>query len=125
MLPKKITQKHTKVVPPHYRLCTRLVHPQHQPPEEDLSHILTRQRLLPDLLNLVATYDTHHGLLSEPTDETLTQFILDSTSLNLPSNCRISARHPLYSHIARHCSDITYAIHKDRTRQLQTMGSLP
>ena len=124
---------HDRGVPPHCRLCTRLAQPQHQPPEEDLSHILTRsrataetrQRLLPDLLNLVATYDPDHGLLYEPTDNTLTQFILDSTSLNLPSNCRISARHPLYTHIARHCSDITYAIHKDRTRQLKTMGSLP
>ena len=97
MLPKKRTQKHTKVVPPHYRLCTRLVHPQHQPPEEDLSHILTRQRLLPDLVNLIATYDLDHDLFSEPTDDILTQFILDRASLNFPYNCRISARHPLYS----------------------------
>ena len=126
---------HDRGFPPHCRLCTRQAQPQpqHQPEEEDLTHILTRcratvetrQRLLPDLLNLVASYDPDHGLLSGPTYNTLTQFILDSTSLNLPANCRISPRHPLYSHIARHCSDITYAIHKDRTRQLKTMGSLP
>ena len=125
---------HDRGVPPHCQLCIRLAQqqPQHQPEEENMTHIITRcratnetrQRLLPDLFNLVASYDPDHGLLSGSTPDTLTQFILDSTSLNLPAVCRISPRHPLYSHIARHCSNITYAIHKDRTRQLQSLNIL-
>ena len=125
---------HDRGVPPHCQLCIRLAQqqPQHQPEEENMTHVITRcratnetrQRLLPDLFNLVASYDPDHGLLSGSTPDTLTQFILDSTSLNLPAVCRISPRHPLYSHIARHCSNITYAIHKDRTRQLQSLNIL-
>ena len=125
---------HDRGVPPHCRLCTTPTSPapQHPPEEEEMTHILTRcratrqtrQRLLPDLLNLVASYDPDHGLLSGATHDILTQFILDSTSLNLPADYRVSPRHPLYHHIARQCCHITHAIHKDRTRQLTTLGFL-
>ena len=125
---------HDRGVPPHCRLCTRPTSPtpQHQPEEEGMTHILTRcsatrdtrQRLLPDLLNPVASYDQDHGLLSRPTHDRLAQFILDCTSLNLPGDYRVSPRHPLYCHIARHCCQMTYAIHKDRIKQLTTLGFL-
>ena len=84
----------------------------------------TRSRILPDLLNLLAQYHPNHGLLLQHAHSTLTQFILDCTSLNLPSSHRISPKHPLYRDIARKCSDIVYAIHTDRAQQLKNMGLL-
>ena len=121
---------HDRGIDPYCRLCSGLSH--QQPAEEDLLHILTRcrataetrSRLLPALLNLLAQYHPDHGLLSEPAHSTLTQFILDCTSLSLPSSHRISPKHTLYRDIARQCSDIVYAIHTDRTQQLKNIGLL-
>ena len=121
---------HDRGTDPHCRLCSCMSF--QQPAEEDLMHILTRcrataetrSRILPDLLNLLAQYHPNHGLLLQHAHSTLTQFILDCTSLNLPSSHRISPKHPLYRDIARKCSDIVYAIHTDRAQQLKNMGLL-
>ena len=81
---------------PSCRLC--------HSPIEDVTHILvdcpkmaeTRQRLLPELLNLVADIQPQNCLLdsSKTSSRDLAQFILDPSSSNLASTHRISFQHP-------------------------------
>ena len=57
-------------------------------------------------------------------NDILTQFILDCSSLNLPVAIRVPSNHPDFMNITRQCCSLTYAVHKDRTRQLRAMGLL-
>ena len=112
---------------PHCRLCRSLA-PHRNAPEEDLIHLLTicqatavtRARLVTQLLNTVATFFPQNEILDNPNHATLTQFILDCTSLNLPNTIRVSSNHPNLVHLLASCSDLCYAIHKDRLRQLRS-----
>ena len=79
---------------------------------------------MPTLLNTVAHYNAANAILKEPTSTTLTQFLLDCSSLNLPTDVRIDPALPGFSDIARQCSLIISAIHRDRVRQLKTLGLL-
>ena len=124
------TLAHDRGLEPHCRLCRELSH--HPTPAEDLVHILTRCkataetrcRILPDLLNTVARSFPNNKLLSGPSHDVLTQFILDCSSLNLPVAIRIPSGHPDFMNITRQCCSLTHAVHKDRTRQLKAMGLL-
>ena len=112
-------------------MCQALA-PDHPAPDETLQHLLTRcrataetrNRLTPDLLNVIASYFPYNDLLSYPKHNHLAQFILDCSSLNLPTNVRIDASMPGYKSIAKQCSHTVHAIHKDRIRQMKALGIL-
>ena len=70
---------------------------------EDLDHVLTqcrastdiRERILPELINTVLQAQPGCSILLSPVQaQHLTQFILDCTSLNLPSSCRVVVHNP-------------------------------
>ena len=123
---------HDRGIDPSCRLCSNLSVSNYLPPEENIEHLVarcratadTRDRMIPNLFNLVSQYDPQHSLLNKCAHSTLTQFILDCTSLNLPAGYRISPKHTMFRNIARQCSDIIYAIHMDRTRQLRELNLL-
>ena len=117
-------------VDPHCRVCQ--AHSHHPAPAEDLVHLLTRcratadtrDRIMPVLINTVAQYFPSNGLLSTPNHGSLTQFILDCSSLNLPTNIRIHPSHQGFTSITKECSNLVYALHQDRTRQMKALGLL-
>ena len=121
---------HDRGSDPYCRMCWQTLH--HPAPAEDMMHVLTRcratadtrDRIMPELLNIVANFVPNNSLLSAPTHALLTQFILDCSSLNLPVDVRIPPNHPGFQCIARQCASLTYAIHRDRSRQMKAMGLL-
>ena len=78
----------------------------------------TRARVIPDLLNILVQHFPNNDLLLNHSNAHLTQFILDPTSLNLPSSIRINPGHPGLTQVLTQCRRICFAVHKDRTRQL-------
>ena len=112
---------------------SNVVLPSHPTPVEDYEHLLTQCRATADtredklatLINTVAYY-THNNnsILNNPPPSLLTQFMLDCTSLNLPTDMRIPPDYPGYIDIARQCSVTINAIHRDRRRQLNALGLL-
>ena len=106
---------------PRCRLC--------QAPSEDIKHILTlcrstsdvRQRLIPELLNAVASIDSTSQILNLPdlNPHTLTQFILDCGSSNLDNRYRLSYAHPGTPYVFRISRDICFGIHNSRTKLLK------
>ena len=121
---------HDRELDPHCRLCQALSG--HPAPAEDLVHLLTRcrgtadtrNRAMPNLLNTISQHCPSNRLLVSPAHDLLTQFILDSSSLNLPTDIRVPPTHPGYVSITRSCSLLINSIHKNRTRQLKAMGLL-
>ena len=115
---------------PSCRLCQSLSLP--AAPAEDMVHVLTRCRAtadtrskyLPEVLNSVSLYFPNSKLLCNATHDVLTQFILDCSSLNLPSDIRIPNNHPGFTQITRQCSLMIYGIHRTRTKQLKVLGLL-
>ena len=115
---------------PHCRLCQSLTSSPNPVPTEDMVHLLTRcrattdtrTRILPDLLNIVRQYFPENKLPDSPSHYILTQFILDCTSLNLPQTVRISPSHPDLSQVVKTCSNLCFAVHKERIRQLKKLG---
>ena len=122
---------HDRGIDPYCRLCQE-VSDDLAPPAEDYCHILTGCRAtaqtrldkLPTLLNIVMHHSPNNSILDRPSNKLLTQFILDCSSLNLPSDTRIPHDHPGFIDIVRQCSIMINAIHKDRTRQLRALGQL-
>ena len=108
---------------PHCRLC--------QAPYEDIKHILAecrslsdiRQRILPDMLNLVSMINPSSGLLNPQTltTATLTQFILDCGSINLNNSYRLSYTHPGTQEVFRISRDWCFSIHNMRTKLLKQL----
>ena len=97
---------------------------------DTIEHILTscsktsevRQRLYPELVNTVAhVQPTCSILLSYPSPSILTQFILDCSSLNLPSSYRIPAHSPDIFKICKISRDWCYAISCERSRLLKQL----
>ena len=94
---------------------------------EDMVHLIarcratadTRARILPNLLNTLSLHIPSNGLLQHPNQMHLTQFILDPTSLNLPSDIRICPTHPALHLVLSFFRTLCFAIHKDRTRLLK------
>ena len=118
---------------PHCRMCHILSRPSSDPaPAEDLVHLLTRcmatadtrNRILPELLNIVAHSFPSNNLLNNTSHDLLTQFILDCSSINLSVDIRDPPNHPSFTSITRQCSTLIHGLHKDRTRQLKAMGLL-
>ena len=121
---------HDRGTDPYCRMCNSLSHT--PAPAEDMVHMLTRcratadtrNRILPELLNTVASFYEGNTILSSPSHDLLTQFILDCSSLNLPPTIRVHPEHPSFNKITMQCSSLIYAIHRDRTRQLKAIGFL-
>ena len=110
------------------RLC-KASYPQHPAPQEDMVHLIarcrctadTRTRIIPELLNTVATFFPNNEILLSPNHTHLTQLILDPTSLNLPMTIRINPDHLQLHHLLSVCRNLCFALHKDRTRQLNQL----
>ena len=114
---------------PLCKLCQPLIDSAQQCPTEDLVHLLTsckatidiRSRVLPDLYNLLSQFHPENSLLSQIDNQTLTQFLLDCTSLNLPNEIRLTSAHAGFKLIAEKCSWVIYSLRKERTRQLSSL----
>ena len=87
---------------PSCRIC-RHTKPSQPSPPETIAHILTectgtaevRERMFPELLNILLTVQPNHAYLTCPPlinnlNHTLTQFLLDCSSFNLASQYRIN-----------------------------------
>ena len=106
---------------PHCRLCDSTC--------EDIKHILTecrgtydiRERLFPELVNVVAAINPTSKILnfSTLTTTTLTQFLLDCGSPNLSNDYRLNYSHPAISDVYRISRDWCYAVSNARTKQLR------
>ena len=118
---------------PHCRLChttPNTLPTTNHAPVEDYQHLLTQCRATADtredklttLINTVAYHSNNNSILNNSSPSILTQFLLDCTSLNLPTDVRIPPDYPGYTDIARQCSVTINAIHRDRRRQLQALG---
>ena len=112
----------------HCRLC--------QDPVEDLVHILchcpaytdSRQRILEELSTLlcVDNNDKSSKILDRETVQhllsakrTLTQFILDCCSFNLPTSLRYNDNDPKVRKIFSLARDLCYTIHTTRINRLR------
>ena len=109
---------------PRCRLCPS--------PLESTQHILTeclatselRERLLPDLLNLLHDIQPSNGLLEiSRSNRILTQFILDPTSPNLSNDYRIPVQHPSLNDLFRVSRDWCFAITSSRAKQLKNLNA--
>ena len=108
---------------PACRLC--------QAPVDSIEHVLAvcratndvRSRLLPDLLNTVANVQPTCSLLLNTTSEDiLTQFILDCSSLNLPDSFRIPAHNPAISAVFKISRDFCFSMSNERSRLLKLVN---
>ena len=106
---------------------------QHTPPET-IEHILTecrgtaevRERLIPELLNILLTIEPNHTYLTHPprlhsNDFYLAQFLLDCTSFNLPVQIRINHNNPGHLDIFKFSRDFCYAVHNSRMYYLKQL----
>ena len=113
---------------PYCKLCKSLVSSDINQPE-DMVHILTACRatsdtrcsLIPTLFNSVAQYFPFNGILAFPTQTQLTQFILDPSSINLPTMTRINPDQPGFPKVLTTCRNYCFTMHKERTRQLKQL----
>ena len=99
---------------------------------ESTQHILTecratadiRERLLPELHNLLCEIQPTNGLLDHCTPKhTLTQFILDPTSFNLSYRYRVPIQHPRLCELFRLVRDWCYAVTCSRSKQLKNKNT--
>ena len=96
-------------------------------PSEEIQHILTRCRgtaevrnqPMSEVLNTVLKHFTLNKIVEHHDHHTMTQFILDCSSLNLSTTTRIDSNHP---DIVRVCRDMCYVIHAERLRKLIALG---
>ena len=105
---------------PHCRLCPA--------PCEHTQHIICecastaeiRERLYPELVNLVASIEPYSGLLDRnlTSNKLLTQFILDPASLNLPDSHRINFQHPRLHELYSFSRDWCHAVYNHRAKLL-------
>ena len=94
-------------------------------PSEDIIHILTscrgtadmRSRIFRELLNVVYKFFPTFTILDTRDEHTLTQFILDCCSPNLPILTRLDPIQPDISHVFKSCRDMKYSIHSERIRK--------
>ena len=106
-------------VDPSCRLCSA--------PCEHTQHILTeccstaeiRDRLYPQLVNIVSDIQPSCGLLKQSSNHLLTQFIIDPSSMNLPNTHRISSQHPRLHELFRISRDWCFSINTCRTKLLK------
>ena len=98
-------------------------------PVESTEHVLVscsataecRQRIFPELMNMVASVQPMSHILVTPTSAELVQFLLDCTSLNLSDQIRVPAHNPGISGIFKLSRDWCYALNNERKRQLRKL----
>ena len=113
---------------PFCHLCKSLI-PSNHTSTEDMVHLLTacrattdtRSNLTPSLFNTIAQYFPSNSILDKPDQTTLTQFILDPSSLNLPTLTRINPGHPGFTPVLANCRNYCFVIHKEWTRLLKQL----
>ena len=96
-------------------------------PAETIPHILVecralaevRDRIFPDLLNIVAQVQPTSHILHRAAPDVLTQFILDCTSINLDESIRVPAHNPGIDKIFQVSRDWCFALSNERSRLLQ------
>ena len=102
-------------------------------PIDSLEHVLVscratadvRDRLFPELMNTVAQVQPmSHILLSHPPASTLTQFVLDCTSFNLPDSIRVPVHNPGISAIYAVSRDWCFAVSSERSRLLKNLAKM-
>ena len=108
---------------PHCRLCPA--------PCEHTQHILCectatadiRERLYPELVNLVASIQPQSSLLGKniTSKKLLTQFTLDPASLKLPDTHRISFQHPRLHELYSFSRDWCHAVYNRRANLLKQL----
>ena len=100
-------------------------------PDEDLCHILTkctaytdiRSRILQEYYNLFqASHSKYDFSKVAEHNETLCQFLLDPSSLNLSE--RISMNNPILVELFKHSRDLCFSINNRRTEILKTLQYL-
>ena len=84
-----------------------------------LSHI--KERLLPELLNVVKDIAPNCRILADPHSEHLTQFLLDCTSLNLPNGYRLSPENKDILKVFKISRDWCYTLIKERASQIKAL----
>ena len=98
-------------------------------PLESIQHILTecsatsdpRNRIFPELLNLVSAIDPNNQLLQPNISKCiLTQFVLDPTSFNLGDEFRISFQNPRLHELFSLSRDWCYAVTSLRRKLLSS-----
>ena len=96
--------------------------------EADIAHLLTscpatkevKERLFPTLVNSVLVVQPSCGILTKhPSNQTLAQFIVDCTSINLPEDIRVPAHNPDIGKLFSVSRDWCYAICNERSRHLR------
>ena len=94
---------------------------------ESTTHVLVlcrstsdvRERIFPELMNIVFQVQPNSRILDNPTPAVLTQFILDCTSINLDEDIRIPAHNPNITSVYKVCRDWSYAVTNERARLLK------
>ena len=99
-------------------------------PKDNIQHILTQcralaeihERLHADLVNIIADIDDQNKILEHTTsDEILTQFILDPTSMNLANGYRMSIMHPRLQEVLRISRDWCFSSNSRRSALLKKL----
>ena len=100
-------------------------------PLETTEHVLTQcrdtadihSRMLPELLNVVfSVHPTCEILDINKQAQCLTQFLLDCTSINLPTNCRVGAHNLRVGDIFSVSRNWCFAISRARTRLMKQLN---
>ena len=114
---------------PRCRLC-----PSSELVPETITHILAvcrgtyeaRSKIFPELLNVIADASPFNKmLLNSEEPDTIAQFILDCTSLNLPNDIRISNSAPGVTRIFEVARQYCYAVHSERITKLKKLKNVP
>ena len=120
-------------VSPHCRLCEG--DPGLQPLSRDscdtIEHVLcqclatseVRGRIMSDLVNAVQECYPDNRILSGCDDSTMTQFILDCSSANLPNDIRFNISDPNITRIFAFTRDLGFAIHSAQIIKLKELES--
>ena len=118
---------------PSCRIC-RHTKPSQPSPPETVAHILTectgtaeiRERMFPELLNILLTVQPNHAYLTCPPlinnlNHTLTQFLLDCSSFNLAPQYRINISNTRIQDMFKVSRDICWAAHSSRKTKLKIL----
>ena len=82
-----------------------------------------RSRIYPELMNCVVKVQPLCSILRQDhSPETLTQFLLDCSSLSLPDSFRIPAHNPEITSVYKISRDWSFAISKERSRLLRHLS---
>ena len=99
-------------------------------PKDNIVHTLIQCRALADihewlkadLVNIIVDNDDQNKILEHTaSDETITQFVLDPTSMNLANGYRISILHPRLQGVLKISRDWCFSTNSRRTTLLKKL----